>query len=66
MTAWADRLGFVFVVLSEHHGSADGDLPSPLTSTRRVPALLRDPAPEAAAVGCGARACMVSWHARPR
>ena len=29
-TEWADRLGFVSVTLSEHHGSADGYLPSPL------------------------------------
>jgi alkanesulfonate monooxygenase SsuD/methylene tetrahydromethanopterin reductase-like flavin-dependent oxidoreductase (luciferase family) len=31
MAAWADRLGAMTVVLSEHHGSADGYLPSPLT-----------------------------------
>lgn len=30
MAEWADRLGFVTVTLSEHHGSADGYLPSPL------------------------------------
>lgn len=30
MTEWADSLGFVTVVLSEHHGSPDGYLPSPL------------------------------------
>jgi alkanesulfonate monooxygenase SsuD/methylene tetrahydromethanopterin reductase-like flavin-dependent oxidoreductase (luciferase family) len=30
MVEWADRLGFVTVVLSEHHGSADDYLPSPL------------------------------------
>lgn len=28
--AWADRQGFASVVLSEHHGSADGYLPSPI------------------------------------
>ena len=28
--AWADRLGFATVTLSEHHGSPDGYLPSPL------------------------------------
>jgi len=28
--AWADRLGFSGVILSEHHGSPDGYLPSPL------------------------------------
>lgn len=27
---WADRLGFATVTLSEHHGSPDGYLPSPL------------------------------------
>jgi alkanesulfonate monooxygenase SsuD/methylene tetrahydromethanopterin reductase-like flavin-dependent oxidoreductase (luciferase family) len=31
MVEWADQLGFVAVTLSEHHGSADGYLPSPLT-----------------------------------
>jgi alkanesulfonate monooxygenase SsuD/methylene tetrahydromethanopterin reductase-like flavin-dependent oxidoreductase (luciferase family) len=30
MAEWADSLGFVTVVLSEHHGSPDGYLPSPL------------------------------------
>jgi alkanesulfonate monooxygenase SsuD/methylene tetrahydromethanopterin reductase-like flavin-dependent oxidoreductase (luciferase family) len=30
MAEWADRLGFVAVILSEHHGSPDGYLPSPL------------------------------------
>ena len=30
MVEWADRLGFVSVTLSEHHGSPDGYLPSPL------------------------------------
>lgn len=30
MAAWADRVGFLIVVLSEHHGSADGYLPSPI------------------------------------
>ena len=31
MVEWADRLGFLIVVLSEHHASEDGYLPSPLT-----------------------------------
>jgi alkanesulfonate monooxygenase SsuD/methylene tetrahydromethanopterin reductase-like flavin-dependent oxidoreductase (luciferase family) len=30
MAEWADRLGCVNIALSEHHGSADGYLPSPL------------------------------------
>lgn len=30
MAEWADRLGGVFVGLSEHHGSDDGYLPSPV------------------------------------
>ena len=30
MAEWADQLGFVVIVLSEHHGSDDGYLPSPL------------------------------------
>lgn len=31
MAEWADRLGGVSIAVSEHHGSADGYLPSPLT-----------------------------------
>jgi alkanesulfonate monooxygenase SsuD/methylene tetrahydromethanopterin reductase-like flavin-dependent oxidoreductase (luciferase family) len=38
MTAWADRLGFVTVVLSEHHGSPDGYLPSPITMAAAIAA----------------------------
>ena len=30
MAEWADRLGFAIITLSEHHGSEDGYLPSPL------------------------------------
>lgn len=30
MAEWADRIGFVSLTLSEHHGSPDGYLPSPL------------------------------------
>jgi alkanesulfonate monooxygenase SsuD/methylene tetrahydromethanopterin reductase-like flavin-dependent oxidoreductase (luciferase family) len=30
MAAWADRLGCASITLSEHHGSADGYLPSPI------------------------------------
>ena len=38
MTEWADRLGFVTVVVSEHHGSPDGYLPSPLTMAAAIAA----------------------------
>ena len=38
MVEWADRLGFVSVVLSEHHGSSDGYLPSPLPLAAAVAA----------------------------
>lgn len=31
MAAWADELGFDFIVLSEHHGAPDGYLPAPFT-----------------------------------
>jgi alkanesulfonate monooxygenase SsuD/methylene tetrahydromethanopterin reductase-like flavin-dependent oxidoreductase (luciferase family) len=31
MAAWADGLGCVNIAISEHHGSSDGYLPSPLT-----------------------------------
>ena len=30
LVEWADRLGCVSIVVSEHHGSPDGYLPSPL------------------------------------
>jgi alkanesulfonate monooxygenase SsuD/methylene tetrahydromethanopterin reductase-like flavin-dependent oxidoreductase (luciferase family) len=33
MVEWADRLGCVTIGISEHHGSPDGYLPSPLTMT---------------------------------
>jgi alkanesulfonate monooxygenase SsuD/methylene tetrahydromethanopterin reductase-like flavin-dependent oxidoreductase (luciferase family) len=38
MAAWADRLGFVIVSLSEHHGSPDGYLPSPLPMAAAIAA----------------------------
>lgn len=38
MAAWADRMGFLIVVLSEHHGSADGYLPSPIPMAAAIAA----------------------------
>lgn len=38
MCEWADRLGFVTVVVSEHHGSPDGYLPSPMTMAAAIAA----------------------------
>ena len=38
MAEWADRLGFVMVSLSEHHGSPDGYLPSPLPMAAAIAA----------------------------
>jgi len=39
---WADRLGFATVTLSEHHGSPDGYLPSPLVFGAAVAARTRN------------------------
>lgn len=38
MAAWADRLGFVMCVLSEHHGSDDGYCPSPVVMASAIAA----------------------------
>lgn len=38
MAEWADRLGFVAVTLSEHHGVDDGYLPSPIAMAAAVAA----------------------------
>ena len=38
MAAWADQRGLLSVVISEHHGSEDGYLPSPLTMAAAVAA----------------------------
>ncbi|MEE8580906.1 MAG: LLM class flavin-dependent oxidoreductase [Myxococcota bacterium] len=35
---WADRLGFASVTLSEHHGSPDGYLPSPIVMAAAIAA----------------------------
>ena len=40
--AWADRLGFATVTLSEHHGSPDGYLPSPLVLGAAIAARTRN------------------------
>ncbi len=39
---WADRLGFTSVVLSEHHGSPDGYLPSPIVLGAAIAARTRN------------------------
>jgi alkanesulfonate monooxygenase SsuD/methylene tetrahydromethanopterin reductase-like flavin-dependent oxidoreductase (luciferase family) len=36
MAEWADRVGFDAVVVSEHHGSADGFLPSPIVAASAI------------------------------
>jgi len=36
MAEWADSLGFAAITLSEHHGSNDGYLPSPLTMAAAI------------------------------
>ncbi|MGQ0831003.1 MAG: LLM class flavin-dependent oxidoreductase [Microthrixaceae bacterium] len=38
MAEWADRVGVALVTLSEHHGSADGYLPSPLVMAAAIAA----------------------------
>ena len=41
MVQWADELGFMLLVLSEHHGSSDGYLPSPLVMAAAAAARTR-------------------------
>ncbi len=42
MAEWADELGCASIVLSEHHGSADGYLPSPLPMAAAIAARTRN------------------------
>jgi alkanesulfonate monooxygenase SsuD/methylene tetrahydromethanopterin reductase-like flavin-dependent oxidoreductase (luciferase family) len=42
MAEWADRLGCVSLVLSEHHGAEDGYLPSPLPMAAAIAARTTD------------------------
>ena len=39
--AWADRLGFESVTLSEHHASPDGYMPSPIVMASAIGARTR-------------------------
>src|SRR5688572_17203361 len=38
MAAWADRVGIHAVALSEHHGTGDGYLPSPIVAASAIAA----------------------------
>jgi alkanesulfonate monooxygenase SsuD/methylene tetrahydromethanopterin reductase-like flavin-dependent oxidoreductase (luciferase family) len=53
MSEWADRSGLAFIVLSEHHGSEDGYLPSALTMAAAVAARTRQVHIQIAAVAAG-------------
>lgn len=50
MAAWADERGFMLVSLSEHHGSPDGYLPSPLPMAAAIAARTQDIAIYVAAI----------------
>ena len=42
MAAWADRFGCVNITVSEHHGSPDGYLPSPIPMLAAMVARTKD------------------------
>ena len=50
MSAWGEEKGFTAVVVSEHHASDDGYLPSPLLLRRRSPPARRHVAISVAAL----------------
>jgi alkanesulfonate monooxygenase SsuD/methylene tetrahydromethanopterin reductase-like flavin-dependent oxidoreductase (luciferase family) len=50
MSAWAESRGCVAVVLCEHHGGADGDLPVPLIMASAIAARTQEVAINIAAV----------------
>src|SRR5438067_245360 len=55
MTEWAERLGFLSVGLSEHHGSEDGYLPSPLPLAAAMAA-------RTSRIAIGVNAMVASFH----
>src|SRR5689334_17954628 len=55
MTEWAEGLGFLSVGLSEHHGSEDGYLPSPLPWAAAIAARTKT-------IGIGINAVVASFY----